>query len=92
MVDGLEIKRAAFYLSEKSLYDSANLHITNIDVPGSGYSLPGGMSEVFRIGDPWLPLQDPMLVRLKYFPGFADVDSLAGLGLGLPRKQDRHGP
>jgi hypothetical protein len=79
MLDGLEIKRAAFFLSEKSLYDSAKLHITDIDLPGSGYSLPGGMSEVFRIGDPGVPLLGPVLVRLQPFRAF-DVDSLPGLG------------
>jgi len=33
--------------------------------PGSGLSLPGGVSAVYTIGAPWIPLLDPVLVRLR---------------------------
>jgi pimeloyl-ACP methyl ester carboxylesterase len=36
--------------------------------PGSGLSLPGGVSAVYSIGARWIPLLDPVLVRLR-FPG-----------------------
>ena len=66
MVDGLEIPGCAFYLGEKSLYDSMTINATVSGYPGSGHSLPGGVSGTYTIGAPWLPLQDPMLVRIKY--------------------------
>ena len=66
MVDGLEIPGCAFYLGEKSLYDSMTLDATVSGYPGSGHSLPGGISGTYTIGAPWLPLLDPILVRLKY--------------------------
>lgn len=66
MIDGLEIPGCAFYLGEKSLYDSMTIGATVSGYPGSGHSIPGGVSSSYAIGAPWLPLQDPMLVRLKY--------------------------
>jgi hypothetical protein len=65
MVDGIEIRQGAFYLTERSLYDSVSLSIAMLDDPRSGYSLRGGVSEVFRIGDPWIPLLEPVMVRLR---------------------------
>jgi hypothetical protein len=65
MIDGLEIPGCAFYLGEKSLYDSMTIDATVSGYPGSGHSLPGGVSNTYAIGAPWLPLLDPMLVRLK---------------------------
>ena len=95
MVDGLEIPGCAFYLGEKSLYDSMTIDATVSGYPGSGrtpagqassgrtdirplpgfakfqkansrqLSIPGGVSSTYAIGAPWLPLQEPMLVRLK---------------------------
>ncbi len=79
MVDGLELPYGAFFIGEKSLYDSAKLRIAVIDVPGSGYSLNGGMSDVFRIGEPWIPLLAPVLVRLQSTRA-VDADSAAGAG------------
>ena len=75
MLDGLEMSRGAFYLSEKSLYAPVPLSISLIDFHGSGYSLRGGMSDVYRIGKPWIPLLDPVLVRLSPTAAF-DVDTL----------------
>ena len=77
MVDGLEIPGCAFYLGEKSLYDSMTINATVSGYPGTGHSLPGGISSTYTIGAPWLPLQDPMLVRLKYEHPL-QTDSLAG--------------
>lgn len=81
MVDGLEVPGCAFYLGEKSLYDSVTIGSTVAGYPGSGRkpakpassgrtdtgaSLPGGVSPVFAIGEPWIPLLEPMLVRMQY--------------------------
>ena len=65
MVDGLETPDCAFYLGEKSLYDSVTIGTTVSGYPGSGLSLPGGVSAVHTIGARWIPLLDPMLVRLR---------------------------
>jgi hypothetical protein len=65
MVDGLETTDCAFYLGEKSLYDSVTIGSTVAGYPGSGQSLPGGVSAVYTIGAPWIPLLDPVLVRLR---------------------------
>jgi len=65
MVDGLETTDCAFYLGEKSLYDSVTIGSTVAGYPGSGLSLPGGVSAVYTIGAPWIPLLDPVLVRLR---------------------------
>jgi hypothetical protein len=66
MVDGLETDDYAFYLSEKSLYDSVLIDAAVSGYPGSGLSLPGGVSAVYTIGARWIPLLDPVLVRLRY--------------------------
>jgi len=61
MVDGIETPDYAFFLGEKSLYDSVTIGVTT----GSGLSLPGGVSSVQTIGTKGIPLLDPMLVRLR---------------------------
>jgi hypothetical protein len=71
MVDGLETPDCAFYLGEKSLYDSATIGTTVSGYPGSGLSLPGGVSAVQSIGARWIPLLDPVLVRLRPIPAAA---------------------
>jgi len=71
MVDGLETPDCAFYLSEKSLYDSVTIGTTVTGYPGSGLSLPGAISAVHTIGARWVPLLDPMLVRLQPIPAAA---------------------
>lgn len=65
MVDGQEKDDCAFYLGEKSLYDSVHIDDVVSGYPGSGISLPGGISAVHAIGAPWIPLLDPLLVRLR---------------------------
>jgi hypothetical protein len=73
MVDGLETADCAFYLGEKSLYDSVYITHNVSGYPGSGLSLPGGVSAVHAIGAPFIPLLDPLLVRLKPIsPSFMD--------------------
>jgi murein DD-endopeptidase MepM/ murein hydrolase activator NlpD len=65
MVDGIETPDYAFFLGEKSLYDSVTIGASTVGQPGSGLSLPGGVSKVQSIGAPWIPLLDPLLVRLR---------------------------
>ena len=80
MIDGIELEQCAFYLGEKSLYDSVRLHVSKIDFPGSGYlSLPGGISDIYRVGEPWIPLLEPVLIRMEPAKAF-DLDSLPGGG------------
>lgn len=86
MVDGFETEDCAFYMGEKSLYDSVVLAASVSGYPGSGLSLPGGVSAVYSIGAPWIPLLDPVLVRLRLAgksspgpddkPAAADVSSI----------------
>ena len=61
MLDGVEMPDCAFYLSEHSLYDSAAIG-AYLD---SGRYLPGAVSAAYTIGDPWIPLDAPVLVRLR---------------------------
>jgi len=65
MVDGIETADYAFYLGEKCLYDSAAIGAVVEGYPGSGLSLPGGVTPVVTIGARWIPLLDPALVRLR---------------------------
>ncbi|HVU98963.1 MAG TPA: M23 family metallopeptidase [Puia sp.] len=65
MVDGVEAPDYAFFLGEKSLYDSVTIHFGTVGNPGAGLSLPGGVSAVQAIGDKGIPLLDPVLVRLR---------------------------
>lgn len=84
MVDGIETPDAAFFLGEKSLYDSATIGITQVGYPGAGTSLPGGVSAAVAIGAPSIPLLDPVLVRLRLaVPGGTDsTRSAAGVAPG----------
>jgi hypothetical protein len=65
MVDGMETEDYAFFLGERSLYDSARVGVTVSGYPGSGLSLPGGITPAYAIGARWIPLLDPMMVRLR---------------------------
>ena len=65
MVDGVETEDCAFYLGEKSLYDSVVIATTVAGYPGSGLSLPGAVSAAHAIGATWIPLLQPVLVRLR---------------------------
>jgi murein DD-endopeptidase MepM/ murein hydrolase activator NlpD len=73
MVDGIETPDYAFFLGEKSLYDSVTIGVSTVGYPGSGLSLPGGVSAVQSVGAKWIPLLDPVLVRLRpVVPAAAD--------------------
>ncbi|HMH21330.1 MAG TPA: M23 family metallopeptidase [Puia sp.] len=65
MLDGYETVDCAFYIAEKSLYDSVHIHYSVVGYPGSGISLPGAVSAVHSIGAVYIPLQDPLLVRIR---------------------------
>jgi murein DD-endopeptidase MepM/ murein hydrolase activator NlpD len=82
MIDGLEIPHCAFYLGEKSLYDSVTLATAITGYPGSGHTLPGGLTHTYTIGAPWIPLLEPMLVRLENTPA-SGADSIPGSGAQL---------
>jgi murein DD-endopeptidase MepM/ murein hydrolase activator NlpD len=76
MVDGLETSDCAFYLAEKSLYDSATIGATVAGYPGSGLSMPDGVSAVYNIGATWIPLLDPILVRLRPTLAVGSIDKI----------------
>ncbi|HEY4290058.1 MAG TPA: peptidoglycan DD-metalloendopeptidase family protein [Puia sp.] len=65
MVDGVETEDCAFYLGEKSLYDSVTIATTVAGYPGSGLSLPGAVSAAHVIGSVGIPLLQSVLVRLR---------------------------
>ena len=65
MVDGIETDNYAFFLGEKSLYDSVRIDAAVSGYPGSGLSIPGAVSAAYSIGSPDIPLMDAMLVRLR---------------------------
>lgn len=65
MLDGYETTDCAFYIGEKSLYDSVFIAYKTSGYPGVGISLPGAVSAVHTIGAPYIPLQEPLLVRLR---------------------------
>jgi hypothetical protein len=83
MVDGLEGPGCSFFLGEKSLYDSVAIGTIVAGYPGSGHTLPGGISNTYAIGATWVPLLEPVLVRMQY-PHTLHTDSLAGGGLMTP--------
>ncbi|HEV9036683.1 MAG TPA: hypothetical protein VGQ51_08685, partial [Puia sp.] len=86
MLDGIELPDCAFYLGEHSLYDSAIIGVTQTGDPGSGRkpaesaksagtdieSLDGAVSAAYTIGAPWIPLDAPVLVRLRPLSPAAD--------------------
>ena len=72
MLDGIELPDCAFYLSENSLYDSAVVGAMQSGFPGSAISIPGAVSAAYTIGAPWIPLNAPVLVRLRPLPPAKD--------------------
>jgi len=83
MVDGVEADEAAFFLGEKSLYDSVVLGIRRSYSSTLIHSPTRPMSDQYAIGAPWVPLLQPVLVRLKAGRAFP-VDSLARSGWSSP--------
>jgi hypothetical protein len=85
MIDGIETPDCAFFPGEKSLYDSVTLWATVAAYPPGvkrtsswmpeRASLPGGVSAVFTIGAPWIPLLEPVMVRLRLPPPYADAQA-----------------
>jgi hypothetical protein len=59
MLDGYEADGVAFYVSEKALYDSVHIGCSIID------PVPGVASPVYAIGSTVIPLQEPLLVRIR---------------------------
>lgn len=70
MLDGTETDDCAFYVGEKSLYDSVHI---NYSSSGTVMSLPGAISAVHTIGAPFIPLQEPLLVRIRPRKDQADI-------------------
>jgi murein DD-endopeptidase MepM/ murein hydrolase activator NlpD len=69
MLDGFETDNCAFYIGEKSLYDSVFIHYGTASL----LSLPGAVSDVHAIGAPYIPLREPMLVRIRPNAGWRDA-------------------
>lgn len=68
MLDGYETDDCAFYIGEKSLYDSVFIMYRTSGFPGTSVILPGArdiLSAVHIIGEPFIPLQEPLLVRIR---------------------------
>ncbi|HEY6899128.1 MAG TPA: M23 family metallopeptidase [Puia sp.] len=76
MVDGIETEDCAFYLGERSLYDSVTIATTVAGYPGAGVSLPGAVSAAHVIGGSYIPLLQPVLVRLLPKSPSAGLDSM----------------
>jgi len=83
MVDGLEGADCSFFLGEKSLYDSVTIGTIVAGYPGSGKTLHGGISNTYAIGAPWIPLLEPVLVRIQY-PHQVHADPVAGGSMASP--------
>jgi len=58
-LDGFEGENVAFYVGENSLYDNVHIGCTIVD------SVVDGLSPVYEIGSTMIPLQDPLLVRIR---------------------------
>jgi hypothetical protein len=60
MLDGYEAGDVAFYIGEKALYDSVHIGCRVVD------NALNGASPIFAIGSTVVPLQEPLLVRIRY--------------------------
>ena len=60
MLDGLENPECAFYINEKSLYDSVHIGYAK-----SNATDPKAVSAVHSIGAVYIPIQEPILIRIK---------------------------
>jgi hypothetical protein len=58
-LDGYEGENVAFYVGENSLYDNVHIGCTIAD------TAVDGLSPVYKIGSTMIPLQDPLLVRIR---------------------------
>jgi len=59
MLDGYETEDVAFYVGEKALYDSVHIGCRAVD------SALNAASPVYSIGSTVIPLQEPLLVRIR---------------------------
>jgi len=62
MLDGYEAEDVAFYIGEKALYDSVHVGCRTAD------SALNAASPVYSIGSTVIPLQEPLLVRIRTRP------------------------
>ena len=60
MLDGYETADCAFYIGERSLYDSVHIQYSR-----SSLLSPDVVSMVHSIGAAYIPMQDSFLVRIK---------------------------
>ena len=69
MLDTYETNDCAFYIGEKSLYDSVHIPFkVSGELPNSAEGLTDttrDLSLLFSIGETYIPLQEPLLVRIK---------------------------
>jgi hypothetical protein len=62
MLDGFESENAEFFLGESALYDSVHIRYA-----ASAATATGALSQTHTIGATHIPLQSPVLVRLRPF-------------------------
>ena len=60
MLDGHEAEDCAFYLGERSLYDSVHVFYQGVDV-----NTPNVVSRLYHIGTSTVPIQDSIVVRIR---------------------------
>ena len=60
MVDGWETPDCEFYIGDRCLYDSVHINYSRQASIAADI-----VSAIHSIGEKWIPLQDPMLVRIK---------------------------
>jgi murein DD-endopeptidase MepM/ murein hydrolase activator NlpD len=67
MLDGLETDDCAFYIPERGVYDLAWIRFAQNPTAAAttGAVASAYTSPVYTIGDPSIPLQDPILVRIR---------------------------
>jgi hypothetical protein len=83
MLDASETEDCAFYLGEKSLYDSVHIDQHMAGFPGAGHSLPNAVSAMHSIGATYIPLQESMLVRLRPNTGWTDTSTAHVVMVGV---------
>jgi len=69
MVDGYEAPDCEFYLSEKSLYDSVHIQYAR-----SASSITPAISALHSIGAVYIPLQEPITIRIKPLNNLTDAE------------------
>lgn len=68
MLDGMETADCEFFIGEKCLYDSVHIgHATAIS------TLPQVVSAIHTIGDPYIPLHEPFVIRIRAVDSLPDT-------------------